>query len=114
MTGTTSVANGGTATPDVNAASYFKLQPQATTSNTMTIAAPVNPPSAALTQTITIEIVNGKRDVDGRITWNAAYHFLGGSVAAPARRHARGGGSNIFVAQWNGSSWDVSHLGKRG
>jgi hypothetical protein len=106
------IASGGTATPDLAVAGYFKIQPNSTTSALMTIAAPANPPSSSRTQGFTLEIVNGKRDIDGRITWNAIYHFTN-SAPRPADNTLQLSGSDLFYAEWNGASFDISYNGAR-
>jgi hypothetical protein len=110
----TAVANAGTYTPDLALAGYFKVQPSATLADTITIAAPSNAPSASRTQSWTLEIVNGRRSADGKITWNGAYHWVGGASARPLDTALEVAGSNLFDVCWNGTNWDISHAGKRG
>lgn len=110
----TVLAAGGTYTPDLTAAAYFKVQPDSTTSSTATIAAPSSPPSSSRTQTFTLEIVNGQRSADGKITWDAAYHWIGGNTTRPLDTSLEASGSNLFAFTWNGSTWDITHRGKRG
>lgn len=108
---------GGSTAFDAALKSYFKFTPTGVAPNTnaMTIAVPSNPPAAGKTQTITLELVNGKRSAGGPyITWSASWKWIGGVASKPDETTLEASGSNLFVATWNGTNWDISHMGKRG
>ncbi len=105
--------SGVTIAPDVSAGSYFFYQPNAVTSATLIIGPPTNPPSGSKTQTITIALINARRDTSStRITWDAAYHWITG--VRPDDTLLELSGINLFVATWSGTQWDISHMGKQG
>lgn len=110
-----SIANGGTATCDLNAASGFSLQPSATTSHTLTIAFS-NPPASGKVQSWYIEIINGRRDIDARITWPANVKWIGGSGSRPTDPSLELSGRNIFAVYTRdgGSRYEIQHIGKGG
>lgn len=109
------IANGATATCDLSTASAFALTPSATQSHTATIAFS-NPPAAGVFQSWQLEIINGKRDVDARITWPTNAKWVGGSANRPSDATLELSGRNIFVVSTRdgGSRYEIQHLGKGG
>lgn len=109
------IAAAGTATMNLATASHFAMTPSTTTSDTMTIAVS-NPPAAGQTQGFMFEIINGRRSADAKITWPAAFKWVGGSGTRPLDTALELSGRNLFsaVTRDGGTTYDVQHLGKRG
>jgi hypothetical protein len=109
------IGNGATATMNASLYGHFAMTPSATLSHTMTVAVS-NPPAAGKSQTIMFEIINGDRDIDGRITWPASFKWMGGSSNRPNDTTLEAAGRNLFSATTRdgGTVWDVMHMGKRG
>lgn len=109
------IGAGATATMDLSAASHFAMTPSATTADLMTIAVS-NPPASGQTQGFMFEIINGRRSADAKITWPAAFKWVGGSATRPLDTALELAGRNLFsgVTRDGGTTYDVQHLGKRG
>jgi hypothetical protein len=89
---------GVSVTPDAEAGSWQTVT--VTDGVAFTVNAPSNPPGAAQTAELTIEVYNNSGGAIGAITWNAAYLFAAGAWANPAngkRRFAR--------FEYNGAAW---------
>lgn len=110
-----SIAAAGTATCDLSAYAGFSMQPHATTSNTMTIAF-TNPPANNKVQSWYLEIINGQRSADAKITWPANVKWIGGSGSRPADTTLELSGRNIFVVyvRDGGARYEIQHVGKGG
>lgn len=110
-----SIADAGTATMDLSLGSHFAMTPSSTTSHTMTVAVS-NPPASGQSQGFIFEIINGRRSADAKITWPAAFKWVGGSATRPLDTALELSGRNLFsaVVRDGGTTYDVQHLGKRG
>ncbi len=109
------IANGGTVTLELDKYAHFAVTPHATTSSTMIIALS-GAPAANKAQVWTLEIINGQRSADAKITWPAAFKWIGGNVMRPADTTLELAGRNLFVLQTRdgGGRFEVQHLGKGG
>lgn len=109
------IANGATVTLELNKYAHFAFTPSSTTSDTVTIAvsgAPANNKS----QTFTLEIINGRRSADGKITYPAALKWLTGSASRPLDTALELSGRNVFAftTRDGGTRYEITHLGKGG
>lgn len=109
------IVNGGTATLDLVNYAHFSVTPHSTTTSTMTIAVS-GPPASGKSQTWTLEIINGQRSADAKITWPASFKWVGGSAARPVDTSLELSGRNIFVLQTRdgGTRYEIQHIGKGG
>jgi hypothetical protein len=109
------IAAAGTATLDWSTASHYAFTPDATTSSAVTVAVS-NPPAAGKSQTLTLEIINGQRSADAKITWPASFKWIGGSGARPLDTQLEVSGRNIFIIQTRdgGTRYEIQHIGKGG
>jgi hypothetical protein len=110
------LASSGTATLQVNLASHFYVGGPADAAATFTIAIS-GAPASGISQTIYLELYDGQRTADGKITWPASFKWIGGSTSRPSDATLENApGTNLFSATTRdgGATWDVMHLGKRG
>lgn len=110
-----SAAAGATTTFELDKYGGFSGQPHATTSSTWTVAVS-GAPGANKIQTWLLQLVNARRDVDGRITWPAAFKWIGGSAARPHDDQLALSGRDLFAISTTdgGTTYDIQYLGVRG
>ena len=108
------IANGGTVTLELDKYAAFAFTPDATTTSTITIALS-GAPAAGKYQGWRAYIINGRRSVDGKITYPASTHWNGGSATRPLDTALELSGRNGFAFDTcDGSIFDWQSLGKRG
>lgn len=109
------IAAGGTVTLELDKYAHFAFTPNATTSNTVIIAVS-GAPAAGKSQTWTLEIINGQRSADAKITWPAAAKWTQGAGARPLDTALELSGRNFFTIQTRdgGARLEMAHLGKGG
>lgn len=105
---------GATVTLELDKYGHFIFTPNATTSATLTVAFSGAPPSGR-SETWTLEIIAGKRDIDGRFTWNSAFKWIGALRPNDTTLETTGG-RNFFIIQNrdNGTRLEIQHIGKGG
>lgn len=110
-----SIGAGATVTLELDKYAHFACTPHATTSNTMVIAVSGNPASGK-SQTWMLEIINGQRSADAKITWPASFKWIGGSGTRPPDNTLELAGRNLFAitTRDGGSRHEIQHLGKGG
>lgn len=110
-----SIANAGTVTLSLDSYAHFAFTPSSTTSHAVTVAV-TGAPAAGKSQTWTLEIINGQRSADAKITWPAAFKWVGGSATRPSDTTLEASGRNIFVfsTRDGGTRFEVQHIGKGG
>lgn len=109
------IANGATVTLELDKYAHFAFTPSATLADTVTIAVS-GAPAAGKSQVFTLEIVNGQRSADAKITWPAAFKWIGGSATRPSDTALEAAGRNLFsfVTRDGGTRCEITHLGKGG
>lgn len=109
------IPDAGTAACNLAAGGGFSLTPSSTTSHTLTVAF-TNPPAALRLQSFYLEIINGRRSADAKITWPANAKWITGSSARPLDTALELAGRNLFVVyvRDGGTRYEISHVGKGG
>jgi hypothetical protein len=109
------IAAAGTVTLELDKYGHFAFTPHATTSSTITVAVS-GTPAAGKSETWTVEILNGQRDADGRITWAGSFKWVGGSVTRPLDTALELSGRNFFILQCRdgGTRHEIQYIGKGG
>lgn len=109
------IAAGGTVTLELDKYSHFAFTPHATTANTVIIATSGTPASGK-TQGFTLEIINGQRSADGKITYPANTKWIGGAAARPLDTALELAGRNFYtiVTRDGGARLEFQHVGKGG
>lgn len=109
------IANGATVTLEFDKYSHFAFTPSSTTSDTVTIAVS-GLPASGKSQTVLLEIINGRRSADGKITYPAAAKWIGGSGTRPLDTALELSGRNFIsiTVRDGGTRLEFSHQGKGG
>lgn len=109
------IAAAGTATCDLATGSAFSFTPDSTTSSTVTVAV-TNPPASGDIQSFILEIINGRRSADAKITWPASFKWVGGSTNRPLDTNLELSGRNLFslYTRDGGTRYEIAHLGAGG
>jgi hypothetical protein len=109
------IAAAGTVTLELDKYGHFAFTPNATTSNTITVAVS-GAPASGKTQSWFIELVNGQRSADGKITWPANAKWVGGASARPIDTSLELAGRNLFAitTRDGGTRLEIQHIGKGG
>lgn len=109
------IAAAGTATIDLATGSAFSFTPDSVTSSTVTVAV-TNPPASGDVQSFVLEIINGRRSADAKITWPASFKWIGGSTNRPLDTNLELSGRNIFsiYTRDGGARYEITHLGAGG
>lgn len=109
------LANGATVTIEWDKYSFAAFTPSATAADTVTIAFSGSP-AAGLGQGVTLEIINGLRSADGKITWPANVKWIGKAAARPVDTTLESSGRNIFVVYTRdgGTRYEIQHCGPGG
>jgi hypothetical protein len=73
-------------------------------------------PASGVTQSIILEIINGQRLTDGRLTYPANSKWVGGSTARPLDTALQSAGRDFFVVTTrdNGTRLEWQYLGRGG
>lgn len=110
-----SIGDGATVTLELDKYAAFAFTPSATTSHTVTVATSGDPASGKY-QSWQLEIVNGQRSADAKITWPAAFKWVGGSGTRPPDNTLELAGRNLFglSTRDGGARKEIMHLGKGG
>jgi hypothetical protein len=109
------IANGATVTLEWDKYSHMAFTPSATLADTVVIAFS-GLPAAGLTQGVTVEIINGQRSADGKITYPANTKWIGSAAARPPDNTLAAAGRNLFgvVTRDGGTRLEWSHFGVGG
>jgi hypothetical protein len=109
------IGAGATVTLEWDKYSHFAFTPSSTTTDTMVLAFS-GLPASGKSQTVLIEIINGRRSADGKITYPANAKWIGGSATRPLDTALELSGRNFLsvTTRDGGTRLEFSHQGKGG
>lgn len=108
-------ANGATVNFEWDKYGHVAVTPHATTTSTLIIGF-TGLPAAGRVQSILVEIINGQRSADAKITWPANAKWIGGAGTRPLDNTLELAGRNFFLVTTRdgGARLEIQHIGKGG